>query len=98
MFFSFLRPTFKYFTWYTCTLGLIGSMVMCFLISSLYSSAAIIVMLILAIVLHFRSLPTQWGSISQALIFHQVKSCSHCGGHKLCVCVLGFMVYFRCKY
>lgn len=46
---------------------------MCFLISSLYSSIAIIVMLILAIVLHFRSLPTQWGSISQALIFHQVS-------------------------
>lgn len=67
------RPTFKYFTWYTCTLGLIGCIVMCFLISSLYSSIAIIVMLILAIILHFRSLPTQWGSISQALIFHQVR-------------------------
>ncbi|XP_061163585.1 solute carrier family 12 member 9-like isoform X2 [Saccostrea echinata] len=67
------RPTFKYFTWYTCVFGLIGCILMCFLISPIYTSAAIIVMLVLAIILHFRSLPTQWGSISQALIFHQVR-------------------------
>ncbi|KAK3104628.1 hypothetical protein FSP39_006597 [Pinctada imbricata] len=67
------RPTFKYFTWYTCGCGLVGSMIMCFLISPLYSSIAIVIMLLLAIGLHFRSLPSQWGSISQALIFHQVR-------------------------
>lgn len=67
------RPTFRYFSWHTSLLGLIGSMVMCFLISPLYSSIAIIIMLILIILLHFRSLPTGWGSISQALIFHQVR-------------------------
>lgn len=67
------RPTFKYFSWQTSLLGLLGSLVMCFLISALYSSIAIIIMLVLIILLHFRSLPTQWGSISQALIFHQVR-------------------------
>ncbi|KAL4221557.1 hypothetical protein ACF0H5_019814 [Mactra antiquata] len=67
------RPTFKYFSWQTSLLGLLGSLTMCFLISALYSSIAIIIMLVLIITLHFRSLPTQWGSISQALIFHQVR-------------------------
>ncbi|XP_061180735.1 solute carrier family 12 member 9-like [Saccostrea echinata] len=67
------RPTFKYFSWHTCTLGLIGCIVMCFLISAIYTSVAIIVMLVLTIILYFRSLPAQWGSISQALIFHQVR-------------------------
>lgn len=67
------RPTFRYFSWYTCLLGLIGCMVMCFLISSIYTSVALILMLILIIMLHFRSLPSTWGSISQALIFHQVR-------------------------
>lgn len=67
------RPTFKFFSWQTSFLGLIGCMVMCFLISPLFSSIAIILMLVLIILLHFRSLPTEWGQISQALIFHQVR-------------------------
>ncbi|XP_052821227.1 solute carrier family 12 member 9-like [Mya arenaria] len=67
------RPTFKYFSWHTSLLGLLGSMVMCFFISSIYTSVAIIIMLVLIIVLHLRSVPSQWGSISQALIFHQVR-------------------------
>ncbi|WAR13999.1 S12A9-like protein [Mya arenaria] len=66
-------PTFKYFSWHTSLLGLLGSMVMCFFISSIYTSVAIIIMLVLIIVLHLRSVPSQWGSISQALIFHQVR-------------------------
>ncbi|XP_041377713.1 solute carrier family 12 member 9-like isoform X2 [Gigantopelta aegis] len=67
------RPTFQYFTWYTCTLALIGCLVMCFLISAIYTSVALFLMLLLVIMLHFRSLPMSWGSISQALIFHQVR-------------------------
>ncbi|RUS76310.1 hypothetical protein EGW08_015934 [Elysia chlorotica] len=67
------RPTFTYFSWHTCILGLIGCMIMCFLISAIYTSVALVLMLLLVILLHFRSLPTTWGSISQALIFHQVR-------------------------
>ncbi|KAK6176290.1 hypothetical protein SNE40_014598 [Patella caerulea] len=67
------RPTFRYFTWYTCVLALLGCMIMCFLISAVYTSIALVIMLLLVILLHFRSLPTSWGSISQALIFHQVR-------------------------
>ncbi|XP_076452159.1 solute carrier family 12 member 9-like isoform X2 [Babylonia areolata] len=67
------RPTFRYFSWHTCTLALIGCMIMCFLISPIYTSIALVLMLVFIILLHIRSLPSTWGSISQALIFHQVR-------------------------
>ncbi|CAD6243884.1 GSCOCG00013188001-RA-CDS [Cotesia congregata] len=69
------RPTFNYFTWHTATIGLLGTLVMMFVINSIYASISIIVCLILIIVLHLFS-PSKnaaWGSISQALIFHQVR-------------------------
>lgn len=69
------RPTFNYFTWYTATIGLLGTLVMMFVINSIYASSSIILCLILIIVLHLFS-PSKnapWGSISQALIFHQVR-------------------------
>ncbi|XP_066597889.1 solute carrier family 12 member 9 isoform X2 [Prorops nasuta] len=69
------RPTFNYFTWHTATLGLLGTLIMMFVINSIYASSSIILCLILIIVLHLFS-PSKnaaWGSISQALIFHQVR-------------------------
>jgi len=46
---------------------------MCFLINPPYATIAIAVLTVLVVVLHVRSLETSWGSISQALIFHQVR-------------------------
>lgn len=69
------RPTFNYFTWHTATIGLLGTLIMMFVINSIYASSSIILCLILIIVLHLFS-PSKnapWGSISQALIFHQVR-------------------------
>ncbi|XP_063984518.1 solute carrier family 12 member 9 [Diachasmimorpha longicaudata] len=69
------RPTFNYFTWHTATVGLLGTLIMMFVINSIYASISIIICLILIIVLHLFS-PSKnaaWGSISQALIFHQVR-------------------------
>ncbi|XP_012289168.1 solute carrier family 12 member 9 isoform X2 [Orussus abietinus] len=69
------RPTFNYFTWHTATVGLLGTLIMMFTINSIYASSSIILCLILVIVLHLFS-PSKnapWGSISQALIFHQVR-------------------------
>lgn len=69
------RPTFNYFTWHTATLGLLGTLIMMFVINSIYASSSIILCLVLVIGLHLFS-PSKnasWGSISQALIFHQVR-------------------------
>lgn len=69
------RPLFKYFTWHTCLIGLLGTLIMMFVINPIYASSSIILCLILVIALHLfspASQGTQWGSISQALMFHQV--------------------------
>lgn len=69
------RPTFNYFTWYTAAIGLLGTIIMMFIINSIYASISIIICLLLIMILHFVS-PCKnaaWGSISQALIFHQVR-------------------------
>nr|DBA26293.1 TPA: hypothetical protein GDO54_010574 [Pyxicephalus adspersus] len=67
------RPTFRYFTWYTCILGILGCVIMMFLINAIYASASIVFMLILLLCLHYMSPSHSWGYISQALIFHQVR-------------------------
>ncbi|KAK4880322.1 hypothetical protein RN001_008468 [Aquatica leii] len=69
------RPSFKYFTWYTAFVGLIGTLVMMFVISPIYAACSILLCLILVVMLHLfsPSKEAQWGSISQALIFHQVR-------------------------
>lgn len=70
------RPTFKYFTWHTCLIGLLGTLIMMFIINFIYASISIILCLILIICLHIFSPISQksdTGSISQALMFHQVR-------------------------
>ena len=67
------RPTFKYFTWHTALIGMIGSITMTFIVSVVYASIAIGLLIALIVALYFRDFPSEWGSISQALIFHQVR-------------------------
>jgi potassium/chloride transporter 9 len=67
------RPGFKYFSATTCGVGMFGCLAMMFMINPLYALYVITSCLILVIVLHLRSPPVRWGSISQALIFHQVR-------------------------
>uniref|UniRef100_A0A3B5L841 Solute carrier family 12 member 9 n=1 Tax=Xiphophorus couchianus TaxID=32473 RepID=A0A3B5L841_9TELE len=67
------RPTFRYFTWHTCILGIIGCAIMMFLINPIYASASIAFMLLLLLLIHYLSPTSSWGYISQALIFHQVR-------------------------
>ncbi|XP_009632611.2 LOW QUALITY PROTEIN: solute carrier family 12 member 9 [Egretta garzetta] len=67
------RPTFRYFTWHTCLLGIAGCCVMMFLISPVSASASLGFLLLLLLALHYLSPSSTWGYISQALIFHQVR-------------------------
>lgn len=68
------RPSFKYFSWKTTAFGMLSCVIMMFVINPLYAAITIILCLLLVIALHIRSPPVRWGSISQALIFHQVKT------------------------
>ncbi|XP_074507401.1 solute carrier family 12 member 9-like isoform X2 [Sebastes fasciatus] len=67
------RPSFRCFTWHTCTLGILGCLVMMFLISDIYAFASIAFMLLLLMLIHYLGPISNWGYISQALIFHQVR-------------------------
>ena len=55
--------------------GLIGTSTMMFFISPIFSAVAILLCLSLILALNFYSplRDANWGSISQALIFHQVS-------------------------
>ncbi|CAG9768304.1 unnamed protein product [Ceutorhynchus assimilis] len=69
------RPSFVYFTWHTAFIGLLGTFIMMFVINPIYAACSILLCLLLVIFLHLFS-PSKgadWGSISQALIFHQVR-------------------------
>ncbi len=50
-----------------------GALSMTFITSVEYASIAIGLLIALVTVLYFRDFPAEWGSISQALIFHQVR-------------------------
>ncbi|XP_023029254.1 solute carrier family 12 member 9 [Leptinotarsa decemlineata] len=69
------RPSFMYFTWHTALVGLLGTIIMMFVISPIYAACSILLCLLLVVFLHLfsPSKEAQWGSISQALIFHQVR-------------------------
>nr|XP_046265288.1 solute carrier family 12 member 9-like isoform X2 [Scatophagus argus] len=67
------RPSFRCFTWHTCTLGIIGCLVMMFLINAIYAFASIAFMLLLLMLIQYLGPISNWGYISQALIFHQVR-------------------------
>ena len=51
---------------------MIASISMTFIVSIEYASVAIGLLIALITILYFRDFPPEWGSISQALIFHQV--------------------------
>lgn len=73
--FCFLfRPSFRCFTWHTCILGILGCVVMMFLINAIYAFASIAFMLLLLMLIQYLGPISNWGYISQALIFHQVRS------------------------
>uniref|UniRef100_T1HC55 Amino acid permease/ SLC12A domain-containing protein n=1 Tax=Rhodnius prolixus TaxID=13249 RepID=T1HC55_RHOPR len=70
------RPSFKMFSWSTALIGLLGTLVMMFVINPMYAAASIVLCFLLIVLLHLFSPSSQtagWGSLTQALIFHQVR-------------------------
>lgn len=76
----FFRPTYTYFSVHTATFGLLGTIAMMFVISPAYAGLSIAACITLVAALHLFASTDRgdkdapyWGSISQALIFHQVS-------------------------
>ncbi|KAG7296841.1 hypothetical protein JYU34_019697 [Plutella xylostella] len=70
------RPTYKQFSWVTCLLGLIGCAALVFGLRPAQASGAALACFSLVTALHLWSPAAEdpkWGSLSQALIFHQVR-------------------------
>ena len=74
-FFSPRRPKFQCFNWQLSLVGMFACLLMCVLINDLHSLIAFLIFLILMGFLALRGLPhtAQWGYVSQAVIFHQVR-------------------------
>eukprot|EP00051_Salpingoeca_urceolata_P006116 m.81325 g.81325 ORF g.81325 m.81325 type:complete len:950 (-) comp14690_c0_seq1:104-2953(-) len=67
------RPTFKYFSWHTSALGFVVTTGLMFMIEPLYTLGVIFAVLVLFVIIAYRQPLTDWGYISQALIYHQVR-------------------------
>uniref|UniRef100_A0A158P8J2 Solute carrier family 12 member 9 n=1 Tax=Angiostrongylus cantonensis TaxID=6313 RepID=A0A158P8J2_ANGCA len=67
------RPTFKYFSWWTCALGVVSTSTMMLVVDASMSAIGVIVLMSLIMVLHYQAPAISSGSISQALIYHQVR-------------------------
>ncbi|KAF8363122.1 hypothetical protein PRIPAC_90045 [Pristionchus pacificus] len=67
------RPTFKFFSWQTCAGGVMCTATMMLVIDASMSAISVLTLLILIIILHYQAPAGSWGSISQALIYHQVR-------------------------
>eukprot|EP01147_Barroeca_monosierra_P000353 gene353-7852_t len=67
------RPTFRYFSWHTALVGAAACVAVMFFVEPMYAAAAFLLMIILFIYIHYHSIPSDWGDVSQALIYHQVR-------------------------
>ncbi|CAI5442281.1 unnamed protein product [Caenorhabditis angaria] len=67
------RPTFKYFSWQSCALGVLATGTMMLVVDSSMSAIGVVFLLSLIMVLHYQAPSVSSGSISQALIYHQVR-------------------------
>ncbi len=67
------RPSFHYFHWVTAALGAILSVVTMFLVDGFSASGAVCILLLLIAIIHYTTPPKPWGSISEVLIYHQLR-------------------------
>ncbi|EXJ78955.1 hypothetical protein A1O3_08455 [Capronia epimyces CBS 606.96] len=67
------RPSFHYFNWWTALMGALLSVGSMFFVDGISASGSVCLLLILIILIHYTTPPKPWGSISEVLIYHQVR-------------------------
>lgn len=67
------RPTWPYFNIWTCGLGVVLCFGGMFYVNALYASLSLFCALAIFVFILFRQPPTNWGDVSQAIMYHQVR-------------------------
>eukprot|EP00043_Microstomoeca_roanoka_P013127 m.128609 g.128609 ORF g.128609 m.128609 type:complete len:955 (-) comp15674_c0_seq2:46-2910(-) len=67
------RPTFKFYSWPTALLGAILNVSIMFYLNWIYATVTLVCMILLYVYLTFYGPATDWGDITNELIFHQVR-------------------------
>ncbi|CCG84460.1 protein of unknown function [Taphrina deformans PYCC 5710] len=67
------RPSFVYYSWHTALIGFLVSFVIMFFVDGVYAGIAFSFLGVLFLMVHYLGAPKNYGDISQALIYHQVR-------------------------
>ncbi|XP_065321939.1 solute carrier family 12 member 9-like isoform X2 [Gordionus sp. m RMFG-2023] len=67
------RPSFTHFSWHSALLGSGACLVIMFAVAPTFSALGLTVCAFLVALLHWKTPASSWGSLSQALLFHQVR-------------------------
>lgn len=67
------RPSFVYYSWHTALVGFFVSFIIMFFVDGVYAAIAFTFLGILFLAVHYFGAPKNYGDISQALIYHQVR-------------------------
>ncbi|BFZ58819.1 hypothetical protein PYCC9005_005884 [Savitreella phatthalungensis] len=67
------RPSFTYYSWSTALAGFLGSFATMFFVDGVYAAVAFTFFGALFLLVHYFGAPRNYGDISQALIYHQVR-------------------------
>ena len=63
----------RYFTWHTALLGSLMNLVILFLVSWIFGLISLAAMIAIIMLLQFTGKSKDWGDVSQALVYHQVR-------------------------
>eukprot|EP00164_Ancoracysta_twista_P020204 GFYU01035991.1.p1 GENE.GFYU01035991.1~~GFYU01035991.1.p1 ORF type:complete len:478 (-),score=110.11 GFYU01035991.1:504-1937(-) len=67
------RPTFRYYKWYTAFIGFVLCVVIMITLDPVRAFVCILLFVAMFVYIQWSSPPNQWGGVSQAIIFHQVR-------------------------
>eukprot|EP00753_Platysulcus_tardus_P006990 PLAT14754.2.p1 GENE.PLAT14754.2~~PLAT14754.2.p1 ORF type:complete len:912 (+),score=500.85 PLAT14754.2:57-2792(+) len=67
------RPSFRYFNQWTALFGFLLCFIVMFYLNPVYAAISVIVMIAVMVYIYCKAPPNAWGSLAQALIYHQVR-------------------------